>query len=108
MIEDEGKSDQEKLANVLEQYKERKVMIGRAALENCSLEHAEINECMNNGSWTKRMSLCRAENRAFERCYVMQSVCFALLPSLSALQVHHGSPVASSSGTSICMIPRSN
>lgn len=51
-------------------------MIGRAALENCALEQSEVNECIKNGGWMKRMTLCRQENKAFERCYVMQSVCF--------------------------------
>lgn len=73
-IEEETKSDQEKLSDVLEGYKERKALIGRAALENCALENTEWNDCLKSGGWIKKMSLCRAENKAFERCYVMQAV----------------------------------
>lgn len=59
---------------MLEGYKQRKKEISRAALENCAFEQGDINECYKSGSWMKRMMLCREENRAFERCYLMQSV----------------------------------
>lgn len=74
MIEEEVRSDNEKLQDVLEHYKHRKELIGRAALENCALEQGEIGRCFREGGWRKRMSLCSAEQRAFERCYEMQSV----------------------------------
>ncbi|KAI4134391.1 MAG: hypothetical protein LQ347_001569 [Umbilicaria vellea] len=38
-IEGATRSEQEKLSDVLQGYKERKAQIGRAAIENCSLEH---------------------------------------------------------------------
>jgi hypothetical protein len=74
-IENETKSDQEKIMDVIEGYKDRKAEIGRAALENCALEQWEINECFKKGGFTSRMTMCRTENREFERCYMMQSVC---------------------------------
>ena len=67
-------TDQERLLNVLDAYKDRKALIGCAALENCSLEQGAVDECFRTGGWASRMSMCRAENRAFERCYLMQSV----------------------------------
>jgi hypothetical protein len=70
-----GKSDQEKINDVLEGYKYRKAEIGRAALENCALEQWQVNECFRNGGWASRLTMCRAENRELERCYLMQSVC---------------------------------
>lgn len=74
VIEAETKSDQEKLLDVLEGYKERKAQIGRAAVENCVEEQLAVNECYETGAWRERLTMCRGENRAFERCYVMQSV----------------------------------
>jgi hypothetical protein len=73
-IENSNKSDQEKIVDVLEGYKHRKTEIGKAALENCALEQWEVNDCFRNGSWSSRLTLCRAENRKLERCYMMQSV----------------------------------
>jgi hypothetical protein len=69
-----GKSDQEKINDVLEGYKYRKAEIGRAALENCALEQWQVNECFRNGGWASRLTICRTENRELERCYLMQSV----------------------------------
>lgn len=74
VFEAEAKSDADKINDVIEGYKHRKAEIGRAALENCSLEQWEVNECFKNGGVTARMTMCRAENRKFERCYLMQAV----------------------------------
>jgi hypothetical protein len=74
-IEAAGKSDQEKIDDVLEGYKYRKAEIGRAALENCALEQWQVNECFRNGGWASRLTMCRTENRELERCYLMQSAC---------------------------------
>lgn len=72
-IEAEAKSEQEKLSDVLEGYKERKVQIATAAVENCSFEQEAIDNCFDHGPYMDRLLMCRPENRAFERCYVMQS-----------------------------------
>jgi len=74
-IENENKSDQEKILDVIEGYKYRKAEIGRAAVENCALEQWDVNECFKTGGFASRMTMCRAENRKFERCFLMQSVC---------------------------------
>jgi hypothetical protein len=77
-----GKSDQEKINDVLEGYKYRKAEIGRAALENCALEQWDVNECFRSVSWSRTLNLCRTENKKFERCYLMQSVCGAIILSI--------------------------
>lgn len=73
-IEAEGKSDQEKINDVLEGYNQRKAEIGRAALENCALEQADVNECFRTGGVKARLTMCREENRKLDRCYLMQAV----------------------------------
>ncbi|KAL2050698.1 hypothetical protein ABVK25_009085 [Lepraria finkii] len=73
VIENETKSDQERLSDVLEGYKERKAQIGRAAVENCVEEQIRLNDCYEHGSWRDRIMMCRTESKAFERCYIMQS-----------------------------------
>jgi hypothetical protein len=81
-IEAEGKSDQEKINDILEGYNHRRQEIGKAALENCALEQWDVSECFRTGSWKSRMTMCRAENRKFERCYMMQSVCITVFASI--------------------------
>ncbi|KAI4111658.1 MAG: hypothetical protein LQ339_000530 [Xanthoria mediterranea] len=88
-IESATKSDQEKLMDVLEGYKSRKAMIGKAALENCALEQAAMSDCYMHGSWKRRMSMCRAENGAFTRCYTMQA---RFLKALGYLSAHDRPP----------------
>jgi len=73
-VENANKTDQEKLLDVLEGYKFRKGEIGRAALENCANEQWAVNDCFRNGGWKSRMTMCRAENKGLERCYLMQAV----------------------------------
>jgi hypothetical protein len=74
-IENANKSDQEKIADVLEGFKHRRAQIGRAALENCALEQYAVNDCFSNGDMKSRLTLCRTEARQLERCYTMQAVC---------------------------------
>ncbi|KAL9634348.1 MAG: hypothetical protein Q9204_003039 [Flavoplaca sp. TL-2023a] len=83
-IEAVTKSDQEKLMDVLEGYKSRKAMIGKAALENCALEQAAMSDCYMHGSWMSKMTMCREENAAFTRCYTMQARFLKALGYLSA------------------------
>jgi len=74
-VEAAFKSDAEKINDVIEGYKHRKAEIGRAALENCALEQWDVNECFRSGGIASRLTMCRAENRKFERCYTVQAVC---------------------------------
>jgi hypothetical protein len=73
-VENAGKSDQERLLDVLEGFKSRKAEIGRAALENCTMEQIAVSDCFSSGSWKSRMTMCRTENKKLERCYLMQAV----------------------------------
>lgn len=73
-IENETKSDHERLTDVLEAYKGRQSAIGAAALENCAEEQFDWNNCMKSGSLRARMTMCRDEVRKFETCYNMQTV----------------------------------
>lgn len=88
-IEAETKSDQEKIMDVLEGYKERKAQIGKAALENCALEQVDWRQCMNSPSLADRMTMCRAQVRKFERCYNTQT---RLLKALGYLSTMDRSP----------------
>ncbi|KAH6657826.1 hypothetical protein BKA67DRAFT_656068 [Truncatella angustata] len=88
-IEAETKSDQEKIMDVLEGYKERKNQIGKAALENCALEQVDWRKCMSNPTITERFTMCRAEIKKFERCYNMQT---RLLKTLGYLSTANRSP----------------
>ncbi|GAB7358543.1 hypothetical protein MBLNU230_g2605t1 [Neophaeotheca triangularis] len=72
-VESVGSTDQDRLAHVVETYNERRAQIGRTAVENCIFEQLAEKDCLVNGSWSKRMNMCRDENRAFNRCYTMQS-----------------------------------
>ena len=83
-IEAETKSDNEKLSDIIDAYKDRKGQIGRAALENCADEQFSWNTCMRSGSWTARLTMCSEEVHRFERCYNAQS---RLLKALGYLSV---------------------
>lgn len=73
-IEAENATEQEKLVNILDGYKERKNAIGVAAMENCAIQQEEWINCMKNGSWTDQLQMCRHQVHRYERCYTMQSV----------------------------------
>ncbi|EHA49885.1 hypothetical protein MGG_03679 [Pyricularia oryzae 70-15] len=88
-IEGESKTDHEKLQDVLEAYKSRKEQIGRAALENCALEQFEWRDCMNNGSWEAKLTMCSKQVKKFERCYSMQA---RLLKTLGYLSTYERPP----------------
>ena len=73
-IENATKTDQDRLLDIVAGLKERKTQISRAALENCSFEQTLVSDCFTFGGWKSRMTMCRAENKRFERCYVTQAV----------------------------------
>ncbi|KAK4159155.1 hypothetical protein QBC43DRAFT_248047 [Cladorrhinum sp. PSN259] len=84
-VDSETKSDHEKLMDVLDAFKERKALIGRAALENCADEQFTWSDCMKAGGWSAKMTMCRAEVQKFERCYSTQSRLLKALGYLSAV-----------------------
>ncbi|OCL10992.1 hypothetical protein AOQ84DRAFT_353260 [Glonium stellatum] len=83
VIESRGKSDQEKLSDIVHAHNDRKASIGRIALENCALEQLAVTDCLTSGPWASRATLCRAENRTFNRCYELQKSFLKALGYLS-------------------------
>nr|XP_023908605.1 uncharacterized protein LOC112020278 [Quercus suber]POF15550.1 hypothetical protein CFP56_48744 [Quercus suber] len=81
-----GKSDQERLSDVVDTYKDRQAAIGRAAVENCILEQMAERECWTSGSWMDRATMCRKEARSFTRCYDMQQRFLKALGYLSQMR----------------------
>lgn len=78
-----GKSDQEKLLDVVGGYKERQAQVSRASLENCADFQFALSECFRTGGWKSRMSMCRAENQSLSRCMEMQGKLLRALGYLS-------------------------
>ncbi|GME41508.1 hypothetical protein GTA08_BOTSDO12819 [Neofusicoccum parvum] len=72
-IEARSKSDQEKLSDIVAAYNDRRAGIGRAALENCAFQQVALSDCFRGGTWAARVTMCRAETQALDRCYSMQS-----------------------------------
>ncbi|EAS29306.3 uncharacterized protein CIMG_08052 [Coccidioides immitis RS] len=62
---------------VVDQFKKRKDVLNRAALENCAEEHIALTNCFKDGDaqqrmWA-RMTMCSKQNKEFSRCYTMQA-----------------------------------
>ncbi|KAK4985748.1 hypothetical protein LTR50_005770 [Elasticomyces elasticus] len=72
-IDAAGRTDQDRLTDVVDAYNERKAQISRAAIENCVFEQMAEKDCFVRGGWHARTTMCRAENKVFNRCYLMQS-----------------------------------
>lgn len=72
-IEASQRSDQDRLTDVIDAFNERKAQIGRAAVENCVFEQIAEHDCFRKGGLHAKLTMCRDENKAFNRCYTMQS-----------------------------------
>ncbi|KAF2643213.1 hypothetical protein P280DRAFT_467279 [Massarina eburnea CBS 473.64] len=72
-LEEQGKSEQDRLRDIVDAYNDRKADIGRIAMENCALEYLQQFECFRKPSWTQASTMCRTESRVFNRCYDVQS-----------------------------------
>ncbi|KAH7059049.1 hypothetical protein B0J12DRAFT_594925 [Macrophomina phaseolina] len=72
-VEARTKSDQEKLSDIVTAYNDRRAGIGRAALENCAFQQLALSDCFRSGTWSARITMCRKETQALDRCYTMQS-----------------------------------
>ncbi|OAX81118.1 hypothetical protein ACJ72_04539 [Emergomyces africanus] len=57
---------------VIDQFKKRKEVLNRAALENCSEEQLDLSMCFKSGTVKERATMCSAKNSKFSRCYTMQ------------------------------------
>ncbi|KAH7402583.1 hypothetical protein BKA66DRAFT_403963 [Pyrenochaeta sp. MPI-SDFR-AT-0127] len=74
VLNDRGKSEQDRLRDLVDAYNDRKASIGRVAMENCALEYLEQFECFRHPTtWWSAGTMCNAESRRFNRCYDMQS-----------------------------------
>lgn len=82
-IEAETATEHDKMTNMLEAYRDRKVELQRIAMENCSEQQEEWANCMKHGKLEDQLQMCRHQVRRFERCYTMQTVC--TLPSTESL-----------------------
>ncbi|KAL9011722.1 MAG: hypothetical protein Q9173_003452 [Seirophora scorigena] len=69
---------------MLDDYQYRKARIGKAAMENCVEEQEAMHHCYRHGNFKQTMTVCRKENKAFERCYTMQARFLKALGYLSA------------------------
>lgn len=72
-IEEAGKSDQEKLSDVVAGYRDRQAQVKRAALENCANEQMAVHSCFRTGTLSQRMTMCSSENRELQRCILSQT-----------------------------------
>ncbi|KAF2665101.1 hypothetical protein BT63DRAFT_459721 [Microthyrium microscopicum] len=79
----EAKSDSEVLRDISLSYKARKREIAKIALENCSFEALAEDDCWKNGSYGKRLMMCRDESRALDRCTMLQTKFLGALGYLS-------------------------
>ena len=65
------------LDRIIAARKDRKAMIHRAALENCAFEEEIQRNCFSSGDFKNRararMTMCRQETRAFNRCFQLQA-----------------------------------
>jgi hypothetical protein len=88
-LEARGKTEQEKLQDIVEAYNDRRASVGRVAEENCALEVLAVQDCYKSGSWASIMTLCRTESRARDRCLDMQT---KFLKALGYLDMANRSP----------------
>ncbi|ORX98076.1 hypothetical protein BCR34DRAFT_577509 [Clohesyomyces aquaticus] len=73
VLDERGKTEQDKLRDIVDSYNNRKRDVGRVALENCALEYLEQYNCFKNPSWYQVSTVCHAETRKFNKCYDLQT-----------------------------------
>ncbi|KAL2201814.1 hypothetical protein CC79DRAFT_1326632 [Sarocladium strictum] len=72
-IEAENTTEHDKMTDLLENFKERKIELQAIALENCADQQEEWTNCMKHGKIEDQLQMCRHQVRRFERCYTMQT-----------------------------------
>lgn len=74
ILNDRGKTEQDRLRDLVDAYNDRRASVGRVAMENCALEYLEQFECFRHPkTWWSKGTMCNAESRKFNRCYEIQS-----------------------------------
>jgi hypothetical protein len=84
-----ARSSNEKLRDLKEASQIRDSNIETIAKENCALEAQAEADCFNRGRWHNRLSMCRTETRALDRCTQLQT---KFLRALGYLSVPGRSP----------------
>ncbi|TID23082.1 Cysteine--tRNA ligase [Venturia nashicola] len=84
-IEDAAKTDQQRMRDLMEDQESKKAFLGMMALENCAMEQWAEHECLTGPASVSRALLCRAENRAFTRCFETQSKLLKALGYMSVI-----------------------
>ncbi|KAF2102439.1 hypothetical protein NA57DRAFT_31642 [Rhizodiscina lignyota] len=84
-VEAAAKTDTEMLSDLVDAYKDRQARVKDAASENCIFERLAYRDCLANGSWFDRMTMCSEKSSAFFRCYEMQGKFLKALGYMSAI-----------------------
>ncbi|KAK7518927.1 uncharacterized protein IWZ02DRAFT_375385 [Phyllosticta citriasiana] len=66
-------TEREQMSEMSATLKDQVSAAKKAAMENCSVEDMAISECYRSGTYMDRMMMCRKENKAFNRCWTMQT-----------------------------------
>lgn len=72
ILDDRGKTEQDKLRDIVDAYNDRRAAIGRVAMENCAFEYMAQFNCFKNPTWTQAMTVCRDDSKKFNKCYDIQ------------------------------------
>ena len=65
-------TEQDQLRDLVDVQNDRKSDVKKAAKENCVMELLAMNECLTTGGFKSTMTMCRAEEKQFYRCFTMQ------------------------------------
>jgi hypothetical protein len=84
-IEAAQKTESEKLKDLVDVFESRKKSISATALENCALQAVAQADCFASGAFLSRLTMCRAETRALNRCTDMQAKFLRALGYLSVV-----------------------
>ncbi|KAF2681292.1 hypothetical protein K458DRAFT_392085 [Lentithecium fluviatile CBS 122367] len=71
-LESRGKTEQDKLRDIVDAYNDRKARMGEAALENCAFEYLAQFDCFRQPNARQLATLCHSESRTFNKCYDAQ------------------------------------
>lgn len=85
VIESRGKSDQEKLSDVVMEHQNKLAELKSISVENCAIEQLAVSDCLENGDAKSQLTLCRTENKALIRCFELQTKFLRVLGYMDAL-----------------------
>jgi hypothetical protein len=79
-------STNEKIKVVKERALDRDAAVKYIASENCALEAEAEKDCFNRLGFREKMTMCRKESRALERCQMLQALGYMSVPGRSAAE----------------------